>query len=81
METLKVWKSIESAPEGEWVLGYYPNDPWAPVWTVRLEGGFWYGDHHASEYATDKERPLLWAPLPIPEVSATCLPSGVGGPA
>lgn len=64
------WKTIDSPPEyGEWVLGYYPNDPIAKVWTVMRakdsdKYDTWYGDHHSYTYGTEKDAPTHWGPLP-----------------
>lgn len=73
------WRPIETAPkDGTWVQGLYPDDPWAPVWTVRCQewrydgdsGENWYGDHHSSDTATDRDRPTAWLPLPTPPEDA-----------
>jgi hypothetical protein len=63
------WKTIDSAPkDGTWMLGYYPNDRVAKVWTVMCEkeGDYetWYGDHHSITHGTEKEAPTHWMLLP-----------------
>ena len=60
------WQPIETAPVGQYVLGYYPDDPWAPVWTVIQEFGEWYGDHHTSKSGTYRKAPTHWMPHPEP---------------
>lgn len=68
------WRPIETAPGNQWVLGYFPDDPWSNVWTVKRsdEGHYssWFGDHYSSSTANEKVNPPThWMPLPEPPSS------------
>lgn len=67
------WRDdVETVPDEKIVLGWYPIEPEGrQIWCVFRAHGGWYGDHHSSEYGTEKPPPDKWCELPEPPKTQT----------